>query len=196
MLTENDKNDLERINDYWFHRLTPGQWFAPSDQLDREITDRFLAPYQRLKDMNLPDLELSGRQILAAILLFDQMPRNMFRHSARAFETDPLARALCYQALARKHDLDMNDMWKTFLYMPLEHSENLQDQELCVSLFQQRTQLDEQIDYAVRHHAIIEKFGRFPHRNKVLGRASTAGEQAFLAGGGDTFGAKDNQDGN
>lgn len=190
MLTENDKTHLEQINDYWFHRLTPDQWFAPSDRLDQEITDRFLAPYQRFKDMDLSDPGLSGPQLLAAILLFDQMPRNMFRNSARAFESDPLARALCYQALAQKHDLAMDDKRKSFIYMPLEHSENLQDQELCVSLFQQRTQLDEQIDYAVRHHAIIKKFGRFPHRNKLLGRVSTAEEQAFLAGGGDTFGVE------
>jgi len=190
MLTESDKADLERINDYWFDHLEPRQWFITSAALDRAIRDRFLPAHQRLKDLDLPALDLSGPQILAAILLFDQMPRNMFRNSARAFDTDPLARALCAQALARKYDLAMDDLRRSFIYMPLEHSEDLQDQELCVSLFQQRTQLDEQIDYAVRHHVIIKKFGRFPHRNKLLGRVSTAEEQAFLAGGGETFGVE------
>lgn len=190
MLDHNENGLLEQIADYWFNHLTPENWFVQSDQLDQEIRDRFSDSYIYFKGHALASLDLSGDQILAAIILFDQMPRNMFRGRAQAFETDALALSLCKMALAGGRDLIMTDIKKSFLYMPLEHSEDRKDQELCVSLFQQRTALAEQVDYAVRHQDIICRFGRFPHRNIVLGRLSTPEEVAFLKTGGNTFGTE------
>lgn len=187
MLTKKDKKHLEQILDYWFGQLTPEQWFIQDTQVDSHIRDHFLEIYHSLQKKDLLNITFTGKEILPTIILFDQMPRNMFRHSPQAFETDPLARSLCYLALANRLDLDMTDLQKTFIYMPLEHSEDMKDQELCISLFQQRTALPQQIDYAIRHFQIIKEFGRFPHRNKILGRLSTAEEEKFLSTGGDSF---------
>ncbi|VAX07916.1 FIG027190: Putative transmembrane protein [hydrothermal vent metagenome] len=191
MLTKDEKTYLTQVTEHWFDHLKPENWFVQSDQIDQDITDAFSPIYDHFRNIDLIEADLSGDEILAAIILFDQMPRNMFRGDAKAFETDALALSLCFKALANKFDLDMTDIQKSFAYMPLEHSENMNDQELSVSLFKQRTKLDEQIDYAVRHLAIISKFGRFPHRNKALGRVSTAQEEKFLSSGGDNFGAKE-----
>ena len=187
MLTEDDSHRLEQVIDFWFNHLKPENWFVQSDQIDQDIRDGFSKDYDYFKSRSLDNLELSGEQILAAIILFDQMPRHMFRNSAQAFETDGLTRSLCRMALAGGLDLKMIDIKKYFLYLPLEHSEDIKDQELCVSLFEQRTELAEQTDYAVRHYDIINLFGRFPHRNAVLGRSSTPEEVAYLTDGGDSF---------
>ncbi len=190
MLTSEENDQLEQVINYWFNHLKPENWFVQSDQLDQEISDKFSASYNYFKNHDLDSLDLTGDQILAAIILFDQMPRNMFRDSAQAFATDALALSLCKMALAAGLDLKMTDIRKSFTYIPLEHSEEIKDQELCVSLFQQRTNLAEQVDYAIRHHAIISKFGRFPHRNAILGRISTPEEEEYLTAGGETFGSK------
>lgn len=187
MLTEDENHRLQKVTDFWFNHLKPKDWFVQSDQVDQDIRDGFSEDYAYFQSLDLDSLDLTGDQILAAIILFDQMPRNMFRASAQAFDTDGLARSLCSMALAGGLDLKMTDIKKSFLYLPLEHSEDLRDQELSVSLFEQRTELAEQIDYAVRHHDIISRFGRFPHRNAVLGRASTPEEDAYLTDGGDSF---------
>jgi len=191
MLTQDEKKFLSQVISYWFDHLKPEDWFTPSHDIDQEIRERFFPIYDHFKSRNLTEMTLSRDEILAAIILFDQMPRNMFRDQAEAFATDHLALSLCFMALANGHDLALTDIRKSFTYMPLEHSEDRNDQELSVSLFQQRTKLDLQIDYAVRHLDIIHRFGRFPHRNRALGRASTAEEEDFLAAGGDHFGTKE-----
>ncbi len=188
MLTSDEKDQLKQVINFWFNHLKPDDWFTQSDHIDQEIRNKFSDSYNYFKDRDLDSQEITGDQILSAIILFDQMPRNMFRNSAQAFATDALALSLCKMALAGGFDLNMTDIKKAFTYIPLEHSEDMKDQDLCVSLFQQRTELDLQIDYAVRHHAIIRKFGRFPHRNAVLGRLSTPEEKEYLSTGGETFG--------
>lgn len=187
MLSDDEINHLERVIDFWFNHLTPEDWFTQSHKVDQEIITLFSEPYNHFKVRALDQIDLSGDPILAAIILFDQMPRNMFRNSAQSFATDDLALSLCKTALAAGHDLSMTDIQKSFIYMPLEHSENLKDQELCISLFQQRTDLALQVDYAIQHCDIIQKFGRFPHRNIILGRTSTPDETDYLANGGETF---------
>ena len=188
MLTNDEINHLEQVIDFWFNRLTSEDWFTQSHKVDQEIITLFSAPYNLFKARNLDQMDLSSDHILAAIILFDQMPRNMFRNHAQSFATDDLALSLAKMALAGGHDLGMTDIQKSFIYLPLEHSENLKDQELCVSLFQQRTDLALQVDYAIRHRDIIQQFDRFPHRNAILGRVSTADEKKYLAEGGETFG--------
>ena len=193
MLTSKENIQLEQVTNFWFNHLKPENWFVQSDDVDQEIRDKFSESYLYFKKRDLDSQELSGDQILAAIILFDQMPRNMFRESAQAFETDALALSLCKMALVSGFDLEMTDIKKSFTYIPLEHSEDMKDQDLCVSLFEQRTDLAEQVDYAGRHHSIISKFGRFPHRNAILGRTSTPEEEKFLASGGETFGTPKGQ---
>jgi uncharacterized protein (DUF924 family) len=114
-------------------------------------------------------------------ILLDQVPRNIFRGTPRAFATDAQARAVARHAVERGFDLAIEDKdRRLFLYLPLEHSEDLADQERCVSLCRERIGDAEYLRYVVRHRDIVARFGRFPHRNAILGRASTAEEEAFL----------------
>jgi uncharacterized protein (DUF924 family) len=157
----------------------PSKWFRKDADLDREITARFLAIHEAAAAGGLSDWEAAPEGALA----LDQFPRNMFRDSARAFATDPLARAVAERAIARGFDARVADAERVFFYLPFEHSENLADQERSLALWRQTG--NGAIDkYAQIHADIIRRFGRFPHRNAVLGRATTPEEQAFLDGGG------------
>ena len=127
--------------------------------------------------------EQTAEGALALILVLDQFPRNMFRGDARAFAADPLARAVAERALARGFDRSMALSDRQFLYLPFEHSETLADQERCCALFRSTGDAD-LLKWAELHADIIRRFGRFPHRNAMLGRATTLEEQAFLEGGG------------
>ena len=161
---------------FWF---THGwdDWWQADPAFDAEIKRRFLALWEEERE-NLPDHFLGDPETaLAAILLFDQFPRNMFRGHADQFATDPLALAIAREAIERDFDDGMTSEKRGFLYMPFEHSENLADQRRALLLF---TALGsaEHLKYARRHYEIIEKFGRFPHRNAMLGRKPTALEAA------------------
>jgi uncharacterized protein (DUF924 family) len=123
--------------------------------------------------------------VLALLLVLDQFPRNMFRGSARAFAADGAAREVADRAIARGFDQEAKSEERSFFYLPFEHSENLADQERCVALARATGDADT-LEWAELHADIIRRFGRFPHRNAVLGRAATAAEQEFLDGGGFT----------
>ena len=153
---------------FWF-ALDKAQWWKADPALDAEIRDRFLALWEEERE-NVPEAFLgSARDALAAVILFDQFPRNMFRGHADQFSTDPLALAVAKGAVERRLDEAMSPAERGFLYMPFQHSEDLEDQKRSVALF---TALgdDYQLGYAIRHHDVIERFGRFPHRNSILGR--------------------------
>ncbi len=161
----------------------PGKWYKKDDAFDREIRERFLAAHEAASEGKLPDWESDAEGALALMILLDQFPRNMFRDSARAFATDPLARAIAHRALKKGFDSDVPPDMRGFFYLPFQHSENLADQERSLALY--RALGDENnMKYADIHADIIRKFGRFPHRNAVLGRTTTPEEQAFLDGGG------------
>ncbi len=161
----------------------PKKWFRKDAAFDREITARFLAAHEAAAAGRLSDWQATPDGALALLLLLDQFPRNMFRNSARAFATDPLARAVADRAIAHGFDASASDAERVFFYLPFEHSENLADQERSLALW--RRSGDGKIDkYAEIHADIIRRFGRFPHRNAVLGRATTPEEQAFLDTGG------------
>jgi uncharacterized protein (DUF924 family) len=161
----------------------PSKWFRKDADFDREITAQFLATHEAAAAGCLSDWEATPEGALALLILLDQFPRNMFRDSARAFATDPLARAVAERAIARGFDARVADAERVFFYLPFEHSENLADQERSLALWRQTG--SGQIDkYAQIHADIIRRFGRFPHRNALLGRATTPEEQAFLDGGG------------
>jgi len=159
------------------------KWFTRNDDFDREIRERFLATHEAAALGRLADWEASAEGALALMILLDQFPRNMFRGTARAFATDKLAREIATRALDKGFDRDTPATLRSFFYLPLEHSEELADQERSLALY--RALGDENnMKYADIHADIIRKFGRFPHRNEILGRQTTAEEQAFLDGGG------------
>ena len=157
----------------------PEAWFKKDEGFDARIRERFLATYEAASDGKLSAWEASAEGALALLLLLDQFPRNMFRGSARMFETDPMARAIAAAALVRGFDAEVPAELKSFFYLPFEHSESLKDQERSVALCK-ATGDDDLLKWAEIHADIIRRFGRFPHRNAVLGRATTAEEQAFL----------------
>jgi uncharacterized protein (DUF924 family) len=159
------------------------RWFGKNSAFDAEIRARFLALYEELAAGNAW-LAQPG-DCLARIVVLDQFPRNMFRGSARAFAADPLALAAAKHAVASGYDRDMQAVEKQFIYLPFEHSESLADQERACELM--RPLGEDLYDWALRHHRIIERFGRFPHRNEILGRASTPEEIEFLKQPGSGF---------
>ncbi len=166
------------ILDFWFREVGPKRWFAKNDDLDRQIRSRFGQLHGQLPD---DDATLLGapQAALAAVIVLDQFSRNMFRGSPRAFASDPQARRLASEAVARGLDRDLGPEERLFLYLPFEHSEDREDQARAVDLISKLGNDDWTI-YAEAHRKIIDRFGRFPHRNAVLGRPSTPDELELL----------------
>jgi uncharacterized protein (DUF924 family) len=160
----------------------PDRWFERDNAFDDEVRRRFLATYEAAAAGKLTDWEQSAEGSLALLILLDQFPRNMFRGEARAFATDALARAVASRAILNGFDGAFPDM-RGFFYLPFEHSENLADQERCIALYKAAGDADG-VKWAEIHADIIRRFGRFPHRNAVLGRMTTPEEQKFLDDGG------------
>jgi uncharacterized protein (DUF924 family) len=172
----------ESVLAFW-RAAGPDKWFKKDSAFDDAIRARFLATYEAAAAGRLADWEGTPEGALALTIVLDQFPRNMFRGRARAFAADAAARAVADRALARGLDRPMALADKQFLYLPFEHSEALADQERCCALFRATGDAD-LLKWAELHADIIRRFGRFPHRNRALGRASTPQEQAFLDGGG------------
>lgn len=194
------------VLDYWFgptrddhvaanrqHKL----WFTKSDTTDQFIRDRFLDLHAAL-NAGLADVwaNQGARARLAAIIVLDQFSRNMFRGQPAAFASDPLALKLARDGIARGEDSDLSELERSFFYLPFEHSESLMDQDESVALFTRlsadarsvfRPICESSHDYAEQHREIIRTFGRFPHRNAILGRANTAAEAEYLATPGAGF---------
>jgi uncharacterized protein (DUF924 family) len=196
----------EEILDFWFGdsldsleavAARRGSWFVQSDAFDRSIEVRF---------GSLPDRALRGefdgwsrepRPALALVLVLDQFPRNLYRGSPRSFGSDAKACETALLAIKAGFDQKLHPLEASFLYLPLEHSEDLHLQDRSVELFEKlvsrapddlRPMFDQIVAYAVRHREVIRQFGRFPHRNTILGRRSTREELAYLRSGGETFG--------
>jgi uncharacterized protein (DUF924 family) len=159
------------------------RWFKRDEAFDQTIRERFLATYEAGARSELDAWAGTPEGALALVILLDQFPRNMFRGQKRAFAADPLARAAAGRALARGDDQHVDASMRSFSFLPFMHSEELADQERCVELYEAINDTDG-LKYAVDHADIIRRFGRFPHRNRALGRATTAEEQAFLDSGG------------
>ncbi|MGH8669210.1 MAG: DUF924 family protein [Burkholderiales bacterium] len=178
---------------FWFG--TPGEqgkrrWFDKSTAFDREVRGRFLAAYEEGVAGELSQWKQAARDCLALIVLLDQFPRNMFRGTARAFAADLLALDAARHAVARQYDCDLMPVERMFTYLPFEHSESLGDQVRACELTKPLEAFAETADayrYALAHRDIIERFGRFPHRNAILGRVSTPEEIAFLEQPGSSF---------
>jgi uncharacterized protein (DUF924 family) len=172
----------ESVLGFW-REAGPDKWFEKDTAFDDEIRARFLETYHAAAAGKLSGWERTAEGALALVLVLDQFPRNMFRDDPRAFAADPLARTLAERALARGFDRAMTPDDRQFFYLPFEHSETIADQERCCALFS-ATGDAEKLKWATLHADIVRRFGRFPHRNAVLGRATTPEEQAFLDGGG------------
>jgi len=170
---------VDEILSFWFDEVGPKGWFEPTPELDETIKRRFGALHERLAAQVPPAAAGDQRTALASIILFDQFPRNMYRGSAGAFATDDLALRIAREALDKGYDDGLTPEERQFLYMPFMHSEISADQEHCVMLFKALGE-EEGLHYAIEHRDIVERFGRFPHRNRVLGRESTEEELAFL----------------
>lgn len=168
----------DAVLDFWFRELGPDGWFAKSDAIDASIRERFLSLHRRLAAGEALDAS-NPREVLAAVIVLDQFPRNMFRGTASAFATDERARRLAHHALEQGLDAGLPRTERLFLYLPFEHSEDRADQALSVRLIGQLGNED-WTRYAAAHRSIIERFGRFPHRNAVLGRVSSPEELALL----------------
>jgi uncharacterized protein (DUF924 family) len=165
----------------------PKKWFAKSDVFDAALRLRFEPVHHAAAQGEYAGWAETAEGALALVLLFDQIPRNLYRGSAHAFATDPLAREAARQMLDTGQDRAVERALRSFCYMPFMHSEDLADQDLSVRLFEIHDADNPDLSnlkHAEAHRDIIRRFGRFPHRNPVLGRVTTSEEQAFLAEGG------------
>lgn len=187
------RDDPREVLDFWFgdscadhHRL----WFGKDPEVDAEIRSRFQGTWERAARGELHEWCDIQRACLALIVVLDQFPRNMFRGTPRAFATDALARATVRHALAKGFDRELPPIQRMFLYLPFEHSENLADQVASVALFTSLAReqgLDDVLRWARRHRDVVARYGRFPHRNAILGRPSTPEEIEFLRQPGSRF---------
>jgi uncharacterized protein (DUF924 family) len=182
--------DPQEVIDFWFG--APGsahagerrpEWFRKSDAFDAAIHERFLPTYEAAAAGRLTDWETAARPLLALIVVLDQFPRNMFRGSPRSFATDFQALAGAQRMVDRGWDADLAPLERSFAYLPFEHAENRAAQERSMQLFGALARdpaCADLLEWARKHYVIIERFGRFPHRNAVLGRVSTPEEIEFL----------------
>ncbi|HKT52950.1 MAG TPA: DUF924 family protein [Caulobacteraceae bacterium] len=174
------------VTGFWI-AAGPAKWFARSDAFDDAIRLRFEPVHHAAARGEYAAWETSAEGALALLLLFDQFPRNLYRGSAHAFATDPLARATARRALNAGQDSEVEPALRTFFYLPFMHSETLADQDRSVALYEAldaETGDVESLKYAVEHRETIRRFGRFPHRNRVFGRETTPEERTFLESGG------------
>ena len=171
-----DQDWRARVLKFWFG-LKPEQWWSGGAELDHRIKQNFLKLWFEKRQLPLDAFLTDPLTAAAAVILFDQFPRNMFRGHADTYATDHMALGIAKEAVARGFDEELAPQERKFLYMPFEHSENLDDQNRAVLLFSAMGD-DEQVKYAKLHRDVIERFGRFPHRNAILGRAPRPDEIA------------------
>lgn len=169
------------VLDFWLAPATRERWFDKDPEFDAEIRQAFEAAHKDAAAGRFDRWQETAEGALALVILLDQMPRNMYRDTPKAFATDPKAREVAKAAIAHGFDLTVTDQDNRMLfYLPLEHSEDIADQQRCVDLVRERCADTEFVRYAVAHKDIIDRFGRFPHRNAILGRPNTPEEEEYL----------------
>jgi uncharacterized protein (DUF924 family) len=196
--------NAQEILEFWFGAQTAGPpsaerlrfWFGGEAESDRLIAERFAAAVEQAMAGGYQEWAVTPHGALARILLLDQFPRNIYRHSPSAYAGDAQALALCCRGLSEGQDRGLSLIERAFFYLPLEHAEDLDMQERSVKMFENllaeappdwQEVAESFLDYAIRHRDVIARFGRFPHRNKVLGRPSTPQEEEFLKEPGSSF---------
>jgi uncharacterized protein (DUF924 family) len=182
--------DVDAVLDFWFGREGEANygkrreiWFAKNPDFDQQIRNRFMTTYEKALAGDLVSWANTPRGSLALIIAFDQFPRNIFRNTPQAFATDSQALSLAQQAVNKGFDRELIPVQRWFIYLPFTHSENLEHQQKSVNLFRELGDDSDSLyitSSAIRHLEIIERFGRFPHRNAILGRATTLEEEEFL----------------
>lgn len=172
----------DAVLQFWLEEIGEKGWYEASDQIDAKCRERFRPAWDEAEKL-VTDWSGSADGALAALILTDQLPRNMFREDARSFATDKLARRTADDAIAAGFDLQIDEPARQFFYMPFMHSEEMGDQNRAVSLFEERMPGDN-LRHARLHRDVIRRFGRFPWRNDMLGRETSAQERAFLEQGG------------
>ena len=175
-----------QIINFWFEEIDSAMWWKKDDGFDALLVERFTEVHARARRCELFDWRKDPQGRLAEIIVLDQFTRNMFRDTALAFATDRLSLALAQEAISAKADESLTPVEKSFLYMPFMHSESLAIHDIAVQLFSEEG-MESNLDFELRHKRIIEKFGRYPHRNKLLGRQSTEEEIKFLTKPGSSF---------
>ena len=169
----------EEIIKFWFEEIEPSQWFAKSDEFDKVIIERFSEIHSKAIKCELHNWRTEAQGRLAEIIILDQFSRNMFRDSALSFAYDSLALALSQEAISVRADKELTAIERSFLYIPFMHSESLEIHKVAMELFK-KNGIESSIEYEIKHKEIIERFGRYPHRNEILGRKSTKEELEFM----------------
>ena len=177
---------FEEVVKFWFEEIEPKQWWIKDAGFDALIKQRFDKLHAQASKAELYAWRITPKGRLAEIIVLDQFSRNMFRDQAQAFASDPIALILSQEAIAAGADCMLNEDERTFMYMPYMHSESLAMHEVALGLFQKGSK-PSNVEFELRHKAIIERYGRYPHRNAILGRLSTPEEIAFLKQPGSSF---------
>ncbi len=170
---------IDTVNTFWFEELESKEWFSARPKVDETIRERFGGLHAALRREPPAMKSLNPAGHVAAVIVFDQFSRNLFRGSAQTYATDDLALALATHAVDRGLDTALGARQRQFLYMPFMHSEDRATQALSMQLFRALADLDV-LRYAEHHATVVDRFGRFPHRNEILGRATTDAEREFL----------------
>lgn len=188
---------INRVLNFWFGRpneedygQSRKEWFIKNEAFDRQVEEQLFDLYQQAANDRLGTWQNTPEGCLALLILLDQVPRNLFRGQPQAFATDEKASAIAHFALQQGYDRQLLPVQRWFIYLPLEHSEDLEDQKRSVELFQQLPDDPENqktLNYAIKHRDVIARFGRFPHRNAILERDSTPAEKEFLQQPGSSF---------
>jgi uncharacterized protein (DUF924 family) len=177
-----DRDAIGRVLDFWFGPGDDDRWFKRDEALDRAVRETLADDHERAAAGAYDSWRESARGCLALVLLLDQVPRHLFRDDPKSFATDARANDVASHAIEQGFDRQIAaQSQRMFLYLPLEHSERLTDQENCCRLMATLDENKEWAEWAIMHRDVIDRFGRFPHRNAVLGRASSEAEQEFLA---------------
>lgn len=179
-------NDFKTVLHFWFEEAKPDQWWKKDPAFDSEISHRFGVLYRRAKAGELFQWRDSPKGALAEIIILDQFSRNMFRNLPESFASDALALFLAQNAIKAEFDKKLSESERAFMYMPFMHSESPYIHEIALKLFEQLGNSNH-LAYEIQHKKIIDRFGRYPHRNKILNRVSTADELSFLQEAGSSF---------
>jgi uncharacterized protein (DUF924 family) len=175
------KQENIQVLNFWFRELTPRQWFGGGTELDVMVRQRFTDLLQKAKQNECDDWAETARGRLALIILLDQFSRHIYRNTPDAFAQDAKAQQLCLDGIESGQDKQLTSAERHFFYMPLMHAESVELQKLSVEKFTAlRNEAEAILGFAKGHQSMVERFGRFPHRNETLGRASTEAERSFL----------------
>ena len=171
--------NYDEVLSFWFDKSEPSQWWVKNDKFDLLIKDKFLTLHEQAHNCELFEWRKTAKGRLAEIIVLDQFSRNIFRNTPKSFLSDQLALILSQEAISLGKHNELNQIERSFMYMPFMHSESLKIHDVAVLLYKSNG-IQSNLDFEIKHKDIIEKFGRYPHRNIILNRASTPEEIEFL----------------